>query len=429
MNPGDSQVLFRQEVVQAKRGEWLGSIQLATPLSRWSLTLLFFVLATVLTAFLIEGRYTQRQRVDGQLVPSAGVLQVDARVAGTITRLLVHEGQQVTRGQPLAEIDTAQSSVALGDTQLAIRDSLHAQARRLDADLASQRQSSRAKQRALKQQIASLGQQVEQVAQQVSIQQQQVHSSQALLNRIRPLLDKGYVSAVQVQQEQSQLLSQKAQLKALQRQHLALIQQRDDARQQRVQLPLDSAKQANATQRQLDQVRQQLAQNESQRTQMLYAPRNGTVSSVLVTAGQSVTASEPLLNVLPAGSALQAQLLVPSRSIGFIDPGSRVVLRYQAYPYQKFGQHYGRVAAISRSALSPTDVAALTGQRTDQPLYRVLVKLDHQAIRAYGKAQTLKPGMAVNADILMDRRRLIEWVFEPLYGMGRSLFGGGPTHG
>jgi membrane fusion protein len=106
-----------------------------------------------------------------------------------------------------------------------------------------------------------------------------------------------------------------------------------------------------------------------------------------------------------------------------------VVLRYQAYPYQKFGQHYGRVADISRSALNSADVIALTGNQSRQPLYRVTVNLDQQAISAYGKSQPLKTGMALNADILMDRRSLIEWAFEPIYGLRRGLITGGKSHG
>jgi len=50
------------------------------------------------------------------------------------------------------------------------------------------------------------------------------------------------------------------------------------------------------------------------------------------------------------------------------------------------------------------------------------VALDSQHVMAYGKAEPVKPGMAVEADILMERRRLIEWVFEPLYGIGSRLF-------
>ena len=240
-----------------------------------------------------------------------------------------------------------------------------------------------------------------------------------MLQHIRPLREKGYVSAFRVQQQQSTLLQAQTQLKTLARQRLDVAQQIGDTQQKLAQIPLTLSNQRSSTQRQLDDVEQQLAQNEAQRAVVLRAQRSGVVSSLLVKAGQSIRAQQPLMSVLPSGATLQAQLLVPSRAVGFIDPGSRVVLRYQAYPYQKFGQHYGKVSAISRSALGPTDVAVLIGQQVKQPLYRVTVDLDRQSILAYGKSQTLKPGMALNADILMDRRSLIEWAFEPLYGLGR----------
>ena len=135
----------------------------------------------------------------------------------------------------------------------------------------------------------------------------------------------------------------------------------------------------------------------------------------LVEAGQSVRTGEPLLRILPRGSRLQAELLVPSRAIGFMDPGDRVQLRYQAYPYQKFGHHTGRVVRIARSAVKPA--AGGNGE----PLYRVLVQLDSQAIRAYGKAEPLRPGMLLDADILGARRKLYEWVLEPLYSVTGRL--------
>ena len=192
-------------------------------------------------------------------------------------------------------------------------------------------------------------------------------------------------------------------------------------------MPLEAAAKRNETERQLASVLQSMAQNEMARAVVLRAPRDGVVSAVLFKEGQMVSAGQPLLSLLPAGATLQAQLLVPSRAIGFIAPGNRVVLRYQAFPYQKFGQQYGRVDDVSRSALAPSEVAALVGEQAKEPLYRVQVALDSQRVMAYGKAEPVKPGMVVEADILMERRRLIEWVFEPLYGIGRRLRG--QTHG
>jgi hypothetical protein len=80
-----SQGLFRQEVVDAKRGEWLGSIIVAAPLSRWLLTMLALTLAVVILLFLFFGHYTRRETVLGQLVPSAGLLNIAAPGAGTIS--------------------------------------------------------------------------------------------------------------------------------------------------------------------------------------------------------------------------------------------------------------------------------------------------------------------------------------------------------
>jgi membrane fusion protein len=56
-----------------------------------------------------------------------------------------------------------------------------------------------------------------------------------------------------------------------------------------------------------------------------------------------------------------------------------------------------------------------------EPYYRVVVALDLQSVMAYGKAEPLKPGMLLEADILGERRRLIEWVFEPLYSLNGHL--------
>lgn len=425
-----SQGLFRQEVIEAKRGEWLGSIIVATPLSRWALTTLALILAAAIMLFLLLGHYTRRETVTGQLVPNRGVLTVAAPGVGTVTRLLVRGGQHVEAGDALLELSSKQDSTALGDTHTLVAQQLDIQRARLRSDLANQNQLATQQADALRAKVVLLQAQLKQIDGQLALQQQQVSSNQQLLARIKPLGVKGYVSAVQIQQQTTAVLNAQAQYKQLRRQQLEARQQLDSADQQLAQLPLDEATKRNDTERQLAALTQSIAQNEQQRAIVLHAPRAGVVSTVLLKPGQMVSAGQPLLSILPAGSLMQAQLLVPSRAIGFIEPGSRVVMRYQAFAYQKFGQQYGHVTDISRSALSPADVATLIGERpqTAQPMYRVQVALDSQHVLAYGKPEPVRPGMALEADILIDRRRLIEWVFEPLYGMAHHL-AGGSAHG
>lgn len=420
-----SQGLFRQEVLDARRGEWLGSIIVATPLSRWVWTLLSLLLAGALVVLLVFGHYTRRESVSGQLVPSAGLVSLTATNAGSVTRVWVHEGQSVHQGDPLAEISSDQDSAALGDTHALVGQQLALQRQHLQQDLQTQQLLTQQQASALRAKITLLKAQQLQMAGQLELQHRQAASAQALLERIQPLASKGFVSAFQIEQQRSAMLDAQAQYKTLTRQALDLRQQIDTAEAQLAQLPLDASTRRSATERQVADVSQSMAQNEMQRAVVLRAPRDGVVSAVLLKEGQMVAAGQSLLSELPAGSTLQAQLLVPSRAIGFIAPGSRVVLRYQAFPYQKFGQQYGKVADISRSALSPSEVAAVLGRATRQsePLYRLQVTLESQHVMAYGKPEPVKPGMALDADILMERRSLIEWVFEPLYGLGHHVLG------
>ena len=105
-----------------------------------------------------------------------------------------------------------------------------------------------------------------------------------------------------------------------------------------------------------------------------------------------------------------------------------MLLRLLACPYQKFGSQTGRVLRVSRVPLQAGELAALplptpsTGAvaavgGVGEPLYRITVALDRQAISAYGREQPLAAGMQLDADVLLDRRRLVEWLFEPVLGL------------
>lgn len=420
--------LFRSEVLSKKRGDALGVILVAAPLSRWWLSALASAFGSAILLFLYFGHYTRREAVTGQMVLSDGLLTLSAPSAGTVANLYVHDGQAVRRGDVLLELSTEQDSTTLGQTHALVSEALEIQRQRLQADLANQTALTQQQGDALRAKTSLLRTQLAEIQGQLSIQKQQVASNQNLLDRIEPLEAKGYVSVFQVQQQQAALLDAQAQYKTLTRQQLDARQQLDTAQHQLAQLPLDESSKRNDTERQLATVAQSLAQNEMGRSILLRSPSDGVASSVLLKPGQAASVGQSLISILPTGSQLQAQLLVPSRAVGFIEPGNAVVLRYQAFPYQKFGQAHGRIADISRSALSPSEVSTLTGQQTQEPLYRVLVALDSQHVMAYGKPEAVRPGMALDADILLERRRLIEWVFEPLYGLGHRL-GGGASHG
>lgn len=419
--------LFRQEVLQAQRGQWLGSINLATPLAFTWWMLLTLALAAAVILFLVFGHYTRRADVTGQLEPSAGLFTLPAQITGTVTRTLVHEGDTVKAGQPLVEV-SANLVSAMGNTHAVVIRQLRAQETEVRTTLTDLKPQAADQASDLRTRIGMLEAQVAQTNGEVALQRKQAVALDRLAATAGPLHQKGDISTVEYDQYQANALNEQSQLKALASQRLSTQQQLSSLRAQLAQLPMATASKASQLREQLAQLDSQLAQSEAEHSVVLRAPRAGTVSTLLVKVGQSVTSGEPMLSMLPQGSKLQAQLLVPSNAIGFVRDGSPVVLRYQAYPYQKFGQKYGHVVQISRSALSPAEAALLLGQNTSVPLYRVLVAPDSQTIYAYGKTEHLKPGMALNADILLDRRSLWQYVFEPLYGLRQQFASRHGTH-
>ena len=381
-------------------------------------------MAGALVAWLLLGHYTRSEHVSGTLVPQAGLINVTAPAVGTLTRIMVSEGAVVHAGDPLLELSNNRSSASLGDTAANISKQLRRQKERLQADMTNAQMLAEQQARDLRMQQTMLQDQIGTIDTQIPMEQRHVTSLATLLGKFQRLQGQGYVSTLDIQQQETEELGAISQVKELQRQRFAAEQQKQSAFDQLQQLPLLTQAKLNDLHRQIGQVEQTLEQNEANRATVLHAPCAGVVSAMLVKPGQTTAPGQSLLTLAPRGSQLQAQLLVPSSAIGFVRRGTHVMLHYQAFPYQKFGVPQGTVTSISHSALSPDEVAVLLGtQPPPQPLYEVQVTLATQSIDAYGQLQALKPGMLLDANLMLDRRRLIEWIFEPLYGMRRQWAG------
>ena len=150
---------------------------------------------------------------------------------------------------------------------------------------------------------------------------------------------------------------------------------------------------------------------------LLTAPVAGRIADVRVEPGESAKAKSVLVEILPQGAQIQVELFAPSRATGFLNPGSEVQLRYDAFPYQKFGVSKGRVVRISRSTMDARDLPRSVS--ADEPVYRVIVALERQNVLVNGKEHPLQSGMTLKADLILERRRVIEYLFAPFLGAAR----------
>lgn len=411
------QPLFRPEVVEARRKGWLGSISLAQPLPLWLLATCVTAAAVAIGAFLAMGEYTRRSRVVGQLVPDLGLSTVVAPTTGIVDRLFPREGERVLAGAPLALVAAPRAMQGGMDAHGSIAEGIRRRRASLRAGTESQLALLTTRERGLREQLKAMEGEAVRLGEQIDNRARQVSLGRETLERYRRLRRQQYLSDTQVAQQQQAVLDLVAAHKGLQRQLAALHRDRARVEQALREIPAQRAAQQAATVRELALLDREQVQNDASGELLVEAPVAGLVASRLIEPGQAVQAGQPLLSLLPAGSHLQAQLFVPSRAVGFIEPGDEVLLRYQAFPYQKFGHHQGVVSRVSRSAVSP---GAGDGQG-GEPYYRVFVDIERQSITAYGRQEPLRPGMVLEADILGEHRKLYEWVLEPLYSVTGRL--------
>lgn len=411
--------LFRKEAIDAQRRSWLGGVSLAQPLRFWILAVFAAMAASAIVGFLYLGEYSRRSRVMGELVPDLGLSTVVAPSAGVVARLDVEEGDHVRRQDGLLTINvprvtsSGQDAVStLLDAQRSRMTSVEAMSEFQDRQLAAQQEGAKAQRSAMLRELS-------QIEAEIHTRGEQVRIGRETLARFRSVEDERYVSLVQINQQEQSILEAVNAQQALQRQATSIRRNLAELEQRLAEIPHQRLSAKAASERDLAALSQETVRMEADWELLLRAPVTGLVANRLVEAGQAVQPGQPILSLLPQGSELRAQLLVPSSAIGFVKSGDRVLLRYQAYPYQKFGAHEGTVIRISRSALT----GAQEGSDAKQSLYRVLVSLDQQGVLAYGKIETLRPGMQLEADIMGERRKLYEWLLEPLYSVTGKLRG------
>jgi membrane fusion protein len=261
----------------------------------------------------------------------------------------------------------------------------------------------------------------EQLRRELDTQAERLAAARRNYERTAALNGIGFVSGAALDREGENELEQRSRLEALRRTALGIARERADQENAAALAAARLRAQLAAIDVQRAALEQDALERALQYRSIIAAPGAGRVGAVLVEAGQAVLPGTTLMTVLPSDTTLEALLYSPSRSMGFVKVGQEVLLRYQAYPHQKFGSHRAVVRAISANAVSAAELGVVPADGGREPLYRIRATLVDQSIDAYGRREPLQSGMQVEADVMLDRRRLIEWVFEPLLSLaGRA---------
>ena len=404
--------LFRQEAIDAQREKFLGEATIARPVPFWVFTLLAAGVAVILISVAVWGQYQRRERVEGYLALDTGAARVLIPDAGRVTELMVKEGDEVKAGDDLARISLERSTVSGASTSEAVVAEMQSRRSSLEREQAQVAALGEQQVEQLRRRAKDLENERTQVDREMRLQETRVKSTREQAERFKSLAGEKFVSDVAAKQKQDEVTDQEIKLQALRRQRAQVERDLAAARLEEPQMQLRSRAHADQLARQISEINEGLSQVEAKRESVIRAPMAGIVTNVAVNRGQSVAADAPLANVLPKGSALHAELLVPTRAIGFVTKGSEVILRYDAFPHERFGQYRGVVTGIGSNVWTQGERIGPLSAR--EPVYRVDVKLERQNVAALGQELPLRPGMLVNADLLLEKRTLLEWLFEPV---------------
>ncbi|MEC5162480.1 MULTISPECIES: HlyD family efflux transporter periplasmic adaptor subunit [unclassified Janthinobacterium] len=412
--------LFRKEVIAAKTTQSAGAILLIRPVSMRLAAGLAAIMTMALSFYLAYGEYTRKVVIAGQIVPSAGAIKVVSPQFGRIDERKVHEGDVVIKGQVLYDLTAERSNINGGiesriDVSLASRRALLIEEQFLQDQQLKQREKS------LKIRQNLIAAEMERTEQELLLQTNHILNAEKILKRYMTLRQQGFVSELQFSQIENDHNEQLARRLTLERSSLAsnrdLLQAQVDARETNSQIHLNETQ----TARNIATLDQEVAEHQGRSGNQILAPAAGVVTALAFYPGQSVPAGVTLATIIPEGSTLEAHLLAPSRSIGFIEANQNVSLRLAAFPYQKFGLTKGKVVRVERSPIndaSETGVSA--GGALKEPVYRIIVQMKQQSVMAHGKELPFRAGMTLEADIRQERRRLIEWIIDPIVSVAKN---------
>jgi membrane fusion protein len=351
--------------------------------------------------------------VRGIVLPTSGVSRLVAPQPGMVTAVLVRQGAGVRRGEPILRIAStvllptgtaasAQQLAAFERQERISREGMSVEARRAEAERGR-----------VAEQMAQLSASARSLAAQVKLQNERIASNELRLRNLAPLRERGYVSVLTYQQQEEMVLQLRQQLAELEQRRAGAGHELQQLRFRAEELEAESRRANLQSAASLSELERGAAGAQAEAEMTLAAPVAGRIAALHAFPGRNVAAAEELATIVQ-GDALEVLLFVPPSAAGSLRPGQAVTLRYDAFPYQRYGVGRGIVREIASTA-SP-----VPGGAEAAPSYRVRV-----ALAGNGAPFALRPDMSLSGSIVIERRSLIDWLLAPLRERWRERTAGG----
>ncbi|MET1112610.1 MAG: HlyD family efflux transporter periplasmic adaptor subunit [Allosphingosinicella sp.] len=343
-----------------------------------------------------------------------GVAPILPSRAGIVTAVVAREGKPVQAGDELIRIRSEEDLTRGNTAPQRVLDALREQDQRLERQSSLTISAAEAERSRLAAEIIGIEAELTSLDSQIAAQRRLVEVAANEFRDVAGIAGKGFISRRDLEGRETALLARRKELAQLEQAQAAKQADRTDARRMIAQAGAAAEAQVAGLQSNRAELAGRAAEAESSQGYRITSPLAGIVTAVTARIGQHAVQQQPLMMVMPSGARPQVELYVPSSAAGFLGVGQEVRLSVDAFPYQRFGTIQARIREVSSTAIPkvmPEGGAA--------PVYLVTAELSRPWVLAFGKKHPLLPGMTLSARIVTKKQSLLEWLFQPLFAVGR----------
>ncbi|BDY06764.1 HlyD family efflux transporter periplasmic adaptor subunit [Ferrimonas sp. YFM] len=407
--------LFRRQAVEAQGKRLQGEVWLSQPLSLHVLAATLVCLVLLVGIFIAMSDYARKETVKGYLKPDKGMVNVFADGAGSVWRLHVKEGEIIRKGQPLVTISKVRSLASGGELEHSLTEEISQRLVLIRRERDKRNKVMELEENKLHEESKSLELYLNTLQSQRKTLLQRLSLKTKLFARTESLYKEQFISHVEYQSQKEQLLLVRHAVEQAESDIANVRMKQNQTELKLADLPERSQlEQVELDRRRVSLLRQQ-KEVENRFRYVIRATTSGVVTAIRISNGEFLKSGVALLSILPEGAVLVAELLLPSRSVGFVKNGALTRLRFDAFPYQRFGSVESTVSQVDKAILTSHDVRLPIN--LGESFYRVRAVLPKQSIDAYGQAIPLRSGMLLEADIILERRSLMQWLLDPIYSL------------
>lgn len=402
--------LFRDAAIEGQRRSLHGDVTIHQPVAFKTITIALLLATAIIIFYLANASFSRKEAAPGWIAPQAGMAEVFAPPGSVLQQVSLRVGDRVTKGQIIAHFSN-ETYGAAGPVGTGLVRETDVQIGELETQIRLSRERRQIAMQKLREQAAALADGIASLRAQRGIQSERLALATRQYADAEPLVQKGYISRFDQVQRKQALLGIEVALKGIddqiRTQQAQLAQARSDM--------TDIDAQQSQEEAQLRAARAGLRANAAElgyrSAATLTAPISGVVTAVNLRAGETAKPGIPVISIAPPGP-LCAEILLPTRAAGLLRPGQPVHVLVDAFPFQRYGALSGNVESISRAIVVPGEYPSPV--KFEQAAYRVRVRLSAQQFRSNGKTYSLEPGMTLTAEIVTERRSILNWLLDPL---------------